>query len=102
MSEPRYPGARVRVSWTVTDETQDPAELADPDAQEVRYGRIGDDPTVVEWPGVDIIHDGTGLFHLDIDCPLVGHYAADIESTEGVVGSTQVTWRISKPAFVSV
>lgn len=102
-TEPRYPGARVRVSWTVTDETLDPPALADPTAQTVLYGYKGDTtPTELQWPDdAAVVHDAEGEFHVDVDCPDVGTVFVDIVATEGLVGATETSWRISRPAFAT-
>lgn len=97
-----FPGARKRVSWTVTDETTDPPALADPDAMTVLYGKRGELPTEKTYPAdAEIVHDAEGEFHIDIDCPDLGTYAIDIIATSGVVGATETTWRISRPAFTA-
>lgn len=97
---PNVPGVRKRIDFTTKDDTVEPAILANPTEITVSFGKVGATPTVVVWSGVNnqIVKTATGTFHIDIDCPESGQWAARIE-TDGLVGATERAWFIDESYF---
>jgi hypothetical protein len=94
-----YPGKRARI--TVKDETVDPPALDDPTSLTVRYGVEGDaTPIVKTWPADgEIVHDGAGLFHIEIVCDAPGTWTVRAEASNGLVGVDEDSWYVRPSAF---
>ena len=95
-----FPGVRKRVTITVTNETLVPPALADPTALTVEYGPLTSTPTTKPFPAdAAIVHDSTGVFHIDIDCPTPGQWGVRAAATSGIVGVSEETWEVDTSNF---
>jgi len=94
-----YPGARKRVTFTCTDLA---GTATDPTALAIEYGPLGGTATTKSWPTDDaVVKDSAGVFHIDIDCPTAGTWAARAIATGALVAVTEIQWPVSRSAFTS-
>lgn len=100
MSEPNYPGCQKLIRWTVTDETVDPPQLADPSLMVLYAGASGATPTVLNYPDdAAIVRDSIGAFHALVTCDRAGEWAAFVKALEGVVASGVIKWDVDSAPF---
>lgn len=96
-----YPGVRKRVTFYVTDNTQEPPVLADPTTFTITYGPMVGNTTAKAWPvDGEVVHGGTGVFHIDVDGPTSGRWGARGVAAGAVVGAWDVYWSIDPSEFV--
>lgn len=92
-----FPGTTRTVTFTCRDADD---ELADPTTLEVEYRRLYDDPVTKAWPAdAEVVHDSTGVFHIDIVCTEAGTWAARGGGTGSVVDVAEISWTIEESSF---
>lgn len=92
-----YPGVRKRFTFTCSDTAGTPA---DPTTLTVKQRRLYDTPDVLTWPtDSEIVHDDTGIFHVDLDFPHGGDYAVRAEAAGALVAAVEVTLTIEAGSF---
>lgn len=91
----RYPGARVRVTATFTDPTNDDT-LTDPTEVTFTVETPGEpDQVLVHGTDPEVEHDDDGVFHVDVDCPSPGRYDVRAEGAGALVAVDETSWTIT-------